>query len=145
MAVKELLGQHTPGEINPNFLKLSETNLAKVSLSTEKLDGEKPSGDNISAATTPDLSLIFAPIVLLGMAGIIIFHKRSLYRQTNNLNNLHQSPCRNCRFFSNNNYLQCTVNPSTVSTKAAINCCDYSPLTNRKVFWGSKSSDHKPN
>lgn len=144
MAVKELLGQHTPGEINPNFLKLSETNLARV-ISTEKPDGEKLSGENISAATTPDLSLIFAPVVLFAMAGIVIFHRRSLFHQTNKLNNLHQSPCRNCCFFSNNNYLQCAVNPSTVSTKAAINCCDYSPLTNRKFFWGSKISDNKPN
>ncbi|NDJ22256.1 hypothetical protein GS682_11555 [Nostoc sp. B(2019)] len=98
MSAKEILGQHTPGEINPNFLKLSETNLARV-ISTEKPDGEKLSGENISAATTPDLSLIFAPVVLFAMAGIVIFHKRNLFHQTNKLNNLHQSPCRNCRFF----------------------------------------------
>lgn len=34
-------------------------------------------------------------------------------------------PCENCRFFSNNPYLKCTVHPSIVLTKEAIHCPDY--------------------
>ena len=41
-----------------------------------------------------------------------------------NLENLH--PCRTCRFFANNHYVNCAVHPSLVLTKQAINCPDYS-------------------
>ena len=36
-----------------------------------------------------------------------------------------QVPCRNCRFFDKNEYLQCAVNPGAVLTKQANNCSDY--------------------
>jgi hypothetical protein len=36
-------------------------------------------------------------------------------------------PCRNCRFFTSNRYLWCTVHPSIVLTQQAIDCADYSP------------------
>lgn len=36
-----------------------------------------------------------------------------------------QSPCRNCKFFDDNNYLNCAVHPSIVLTKQAVNCSDY--------------------
>jgi hypothetical protein len=39
----------------------------------------------------------------------------------------HQLPCRKCRFFTNNSYLCCTVNPFIVLTEQAIDCPDYYP------------------
>lgn len=36
-------------------------------------------------------------------------------------------PCAHCRYFSLNAYLQCSVHPTTVMTKEAIECQDYSP------------------
>ena len=36
-----------------------------------------------------------------------------------------QSPCRNCKFFDDNSYLNCAVHPSIVLTKQAVNCSDY--------------------
>ena len=37
-----------------------------------------------------------------------------------------QVPCRNCKFFANENqYLKCAVRPDAVLTKQAINCSDY--------------------
>lgn len=41
--------------------------------------------------------------------------------------NFVQSPCRKCRFFSNNLYLKCAVHPITVLTKEANECPDYNP------------------
>lgn len=38
---------------------------------------------------------------------------------------LHQIPCANCRFFTGNYYLKCTVHPSRALSEAAINCPDY--------------------
>jgi hypothetical protein len=38
---------------------------------------------------------------------------------------MHQIPCHNCQFFTNNYRLKCTVNPYTANTEAAIGCKDY--------------------
>jgi len=38
---------------------------------------------------------------------------------------MHQIPCHNCQFFTNNYRLKCTVNPHTANTEAAIGCRDY--------------------
>ncbi|WP_373403961.1 hypothetical protein [Cylindrospermopsis raciborskii] len=40
---------------------------------------------------------------------------------------MHQIPCPNCQFFTNNYRLKCTVNPYTASTEGAIGCPDYHP------------------
>jgi hypothetical protein len=38
---------------------------------------------------------------------------------------MHQIPCHNCQFFTNNYRLKCTVNPHTANTEVAIGCKDY--------------------
>jgi hypothetical protein len=38
---------------------------------------------------------------------------------------MHQIPCANCQFFTNNYRLKCTVHPSVANTEAAIGCKDY--------------------
>lgn len=38
---------------------------------------------------------------------------------------MHKIPCTNCRFFTNNHSLKCTVNPCIANTEAAIECSDY--------------------
>ena len=38
-----------------------------------------------------------------------------------------KAPCQHCRYFSQNPYLKCTLHPSTVLTKQAIDCLDYCP------------------
>jgi hypothetical protein len=40
---------------------------------------------------------------------------------------LTQLPCKKCRFFNNNPYMKCAVNPHTAMTKAAMDCTDYLP------------------
>jgi hypothetical protein len=42
-------------------------------------------------------------------------------------NRFSQSPCTKCRFFSNNPFLKCAVNPTLVLTKEAVDCSDYRP------------------
>ncbi|MEH1893256.1 MAG: hypothetical protein V7K92_28900 [Nostoc sp.] len=36
-----------------------------------------------------------------------------------------EHPCKNCRFFNNNHYLNCAVHPTTAVTIQALNCSDY--------------------
>ena len=38
---------------------------------------------------------------------------------------MHQIPCSNCVFFTNNHRLKCTVHPIIASTEGAIDCRDY--------------------
>ncbi len=38
---------------------------------------------------------------------------------------MHQIPCSNCKFFTNDHRLKCTVSPSIANTEQAINCGDY--------------------
>lgn len=38
---------------------------------------------------------------------------------------MHQVPCHNCQFFTNNYRLKCTINPYTANTEEAIGCRDY--------------------
>ena len=38
---------------------------------------------------------------------------------------MHQIPCANCRFFTNDYRLKCTMNPYIANTEKAIDCSDY--------------------
>lgn len=124
-------------------IQFSVTNLYRRSFRTEKRDVEKLTGDRINVFRTPEPSLIIAPIVLLAISGLIILNKLQLLHQAKKLNYLDEFPCKNCRFFSKNSYLKCAVNPSTVFTKAAINCNDYHPLKNSKKIRFNKNSEPK--
>jgi hypothetical protein len=48
------------------------------------------------------------------------------------IKSLHKVPCQSCRFYSNNHYLKCAVNPSIVLTEEAMSCSEYSH--NKKKF-----------
>ncbi|CEJ43562.1 hypothetical protein [Umezakia ovalisporum] len=47
---------------------------------------------------------------------------------------MHQIPCANCQFFTDNYRLKCTVHPSIASTEEAIDCSDYQPKTNPMLY-----------
>ena len=49
-----------------------------------------------------------------------------------NVKRLHQIPCADCRFFTNDFRLKCTVHPTCALTEEAINCSDFC-LKNRPV------------
>lgn len=38
---------------------------------------------------------------------------------------MHAIPCTNCRFFTNNHRLKCTIQPFTANTEEAIQCRDF--------------------
>lgn len=47
----------------------------------------------------------------------------------------HQTACYQCKFFNNNPYLKCAINPSIVLTEEAKNCPDYQPHPQKKIFY----------
>jgi hypothetical protein len=129
MSANKIWNKNIPDKLISQ-LDLHQTNLSRTNLLIEKRNDAKQSIENTGASTSQDLTLIVAPIILLVMSGIAFFHKLHLCRQANKIK-LDESPCKNCHFFSKNNYLNCAVNPVSVSTKAARNCCDYQPLSKR--------------
>lgn len=45
------------------------------------------------------------------------------------LRRLHQVPCADCEFFTNDYRLKCTVRPCVACTEDAIGCSDFEPKT----------------
>ena len=39
---------------------------------------------------------------------------------------MHQIPCADCQFFTNDHRLKCTIHPTIANSEEAINCPDYS-------------------
>ncbi|WP_416674489.1 hypothetical protein [Egbenema bharatensis] len=73
------------------------------------------------------LIFIYASVLLawivsaLGVKNILKSARTKLTAPTD----LVQIPCKSCRYFSKNFYLQCAVRPSDVLTSQAIGCSDY--------------------
>ena len=83
----------------------------------------------LDKTTTSDSSYVEI-YILITVSWIFLFIMILLKRwkitqdKTNsNLEKLH--PCRTCRFFANNHYVNCAVHPSIVLTKQARHCPDY--------------------
>lgn len=98
-------------------------------LNRSEIQNEKtqPQGLNI-----PDVALYFSPVGLFfsGIIFVIVWRKIRIYldnKMVFGAKGLHQVPCRNCRFYSNNHYLKCAVQPSIVMTNEAKNCSEFSP------------------
>jgi hypothetical protein len=53
----------------------------------------------------------------------------ALKEGTYQVKRLHQIPCHNCDFFTNDHRLKCTVNPIIACTEDAITCRDFEPKT----------------
>ncbi|MFB2939041.1 hypothetical protein ACE1B6_27625 [Aerosakkonemataceae cyanobacterium BLCC-F154] len=87
----------------------------------------KPDFSDISASSLyiiPTTFFTFWLMYLIVSTDLLKFakHKISIIK------NLEQVPCKNCRYFTNNPYLRCAVNPAIALTSEAINCSDYCPM-----------------
>jgi hypothetical protein len=76
--------------------------------------------------------LLLVPLSFMVMAWMVLILLRSnLLKSFQNrltpIKGLRQVPCLNCKYFKNDPYLKCAVNPCTVLTEEAANCSDYCP------------------
>ncbi|MFQ4142128.1 hypothetical protein [Chlorogloeopsis sp. ULAP02] len=124
-------------------ITFNETKIAEANLSIEQPNGEILNRENLNVTSSPDPALFVAPIIFLAMAGVIASHKLKLFHEFNRLNKLQQHSCQNCRYFSNNKYLKCAVNPMTALTEEAKNCLDYHPQKQIKPAWLSRFTNKK--
>jgi hypothetical protein len=111
---------------NLNLLPSSKAKLMIVNPAVIKPDLIRQQG-----AMTPDEALFFIPFCSMIFLAIFILKLLDIWKvaiaKITTLNCFHQLPCRNCRFFTNNHYLYCTVHPSIVLTEQALDCSDYCP------------------
>lgn len=79
-----------------------------------------------------DLAIVLSPLTFVFIWAIFLFIVQKIRYHADNkidfsVNSLHQVPCKNCQFFSNNHYLKCAVRPDIVLTEEAMNCSEYCP------------------
>lgn len=114
-------------------LVTTETNFTSIVVSEVKPEQVKT--DNIE--TKPLVLNLSLSIVILSCVICFILLSKSGAATREDLENIikitrfSQTPCRKCRFFSNNLYLKCAVHPTIVLTKKANDCADYNPRRRR--------------
>ncbi|AHJ28939.1 hypothetical protein PN465_11540 [Nodularia spumigena CS-584] len=115
--------------VEPILLKkiAEDRNFSQVTISEVKPEQMQQDGLDI-----PDIALTLSPVALL-FSWVVFFlllqKVRTLLdnKMVFTVNGSHKVPCKNCRFYSNNHYLKCAVQPSIVLTEEAKDCPEYSP------------------
>lgn len=84
---------------------------------------------------------VTAPLSFVTICALIFLMLRSIWVSARigmkNVKRLHQIPCPNCRFFTDDFRLKCTLHPTYALTEEAIDCCDFCSkntiIQNRKL------------
>jgi hypothetical protein len=78
---------------------------------------------------TQVLQPVLAPVCFVTIWGLFFFLLWSSWISARmgiaTVKRLHQIPCADCRFFTNDFRLKCTVYPTYALTEEAINCSDF--------------------
>ena len=76
-----------------------------------------------------NISVFFLWATVLSIISLVlikVFHKLQTVKiRSSSILPVSQVPCKSCKFFAKNRYLNCAVHPFTVLTKQAKNCSDY--------------------
>jgi hypothetical protein len=106
--------------------RFNQENVAQIELARAEPNGMKP-----DVTAMPDYGLLLIPMGFMMVWTIVVLMSSDLWTVARHgmlsIKHLHQVPCRNCRFYKNNPYLQCAVHPSMALTAEATNCSDYLP------------------
>lgn len=95
-----------------------------------------PDRPNPASSVPQDAALLLIPLGFVAIWAAVVciisdswkLNRKDMTRSKS----IAQLPCKKCRFFTNNPYLKCAVNPHVAMTKAATECQDYLPRE-RKV------------
>jgi hypothetical protein len=109
---------------------------------SKNLDRKQANSENFIGALPFAPEIIAVPIFFAVIGGIVIFQKLSTQEHGRKVSR--KASCKKCRFFSNNKYLKCAVQPTIVLTEEAKNCPEYQPKE-KKYFQFYKIYGHKQN
>jgi hypothetical protein len=77
----------------------------------------------------PEIGIVFLVVAFIVAAILLLFKYarfgKVLADRTHTPEAFYKIPCRSCRYFSHNPYLNCAIHPSLVLTGQAIDCPDY--------------------
>ena len=80
----------------------------------------------------PKLDAILPIVMIFGIcATIAVLTSANIFRgwqREHSLKTRDRAICDGCKYFNNNNYLKCALQPKTVMTEQSIDCRDYSPV-----------------
>jgi hypothetical protein len=115
--------------VEPILLNKVANNLKLRQVIQSEIRSEPTQQDSLDVS---DIALTLSPIALIfsWVVFFLILQKiRTVldHKMVFSIKSLHQVPCRNCRFYSNNHYLKCAVEPSLVLTEQAKDCSEYAP------------------
>jgi hypothetical protein len=69
---------------------------------------------------------IFGLISTFSLLGIIGWSLGSVVKDTIEVaKTMHEIPCANCQYFTDDHRLKCTLHPKIANTEQAIDCSDY--------------------
>jgi hypothetical protein len=118
-------------QVNPNLNLYSTTARIGGRSSSEQM--EIPA---YQSPITPEQNystgdLLLVPISFAAIVWVVLFVMhfnfwKSVRSRLSNLPAVSQLPCTNCKFFKNNPYLKCAVQPDRVLRAEASECPDYS-------------------
>ncbi|WP_421657303.1 hypothetical protein [Leptothermofonsia sp. ETS-13] len=93
------------------------------------------------------IQLLLVPICFVSAWVIVFLIGWSLWAATRDTvarsRQMHQIPCSECRFFTSDYHLKCTVHPSTALTEAAINCPDFESGKRQPLMPEMQESIHR--
>ncbi|BAY28723.1 hypothetical protein NIES2107_05550 [Nostoc carneum NIES-2107] len=124
---------------------VADENLPGAIRSDVKYESAKPNQFNI-----PDVAISLTPLALLISWIVFFLMLRKSQAIVDNkrffiINGIKKVPCKNCKFYSNNHYLKCAVNPSLVMTEEAKDCSEYLPdkskLSHKNLFGRNDDSE----
>jgi hypothetical protein len=86
---------------------------------------------------------ILVPLCFVLAWGLLILTAWGIWSATRDglakAKQMHEIPCANCRFFTNDYHLKCPVHPSEALSEAAIGCPDFEPAVPSFAETGSRS------
>ena len=109
-----------------------EHGISKIEVSA--VEDKTPVNNNISSGV---LLVAFVLVIITTLLKLAEFNKNKARANNNSLNYQNNSPkdtlspCKNCRFYNDNYYLNCAVNPTKVLKPEANECSDYSQFKDR--------------
>ncbi|MBW4689740.1 MAG: hypothetical protein KME40_32775 [Komarekiella atlantica HA4396-MV6] len=110
---------------------INQRNLYQLSQNEAKSEQTQP-----NQLTIPDIVISLSPLGFIFGWVVFFIALRKIRTFLDNkmvftIKGLDKVPCKNCKFYSNNHYLKCAVNPSIVLTEEAMNCSEYSPTKSK--------------
>jgi hypothetical protein len=135
---REVISMRNHQFFSPNTAETKDAQ--DPSLDKSNLRQEALTEENASIITTPEPTPYVAPIALLAIIGVVLLYKLKLLLKTPEEKHF----CQNCRYFSQNHYLKCAVQPTKVFTDEAKYCCDYQPRQ-QKFNWPWRIHINKDN